>query len=104
MLEVSVEQTILSEFILWSASGGVTPSTIPNMTDEFLAKVHQTPLVSCEPSLRSVIRPHNMNLLGSPLAWIARDTTPTSCLKCNHTWKLILNLCEWSPRVRNLLV
>ena len=44
MLEVSVEQTLLSEFILRSASGGVTPSTIPYMTDEFLAKVHQTPL------------------------------------------------------------
>ena len=43
MLEVSVEQALLSEFILRSASGGVTPSTIPYMTDENLAKVHRTP-------------------------------------------------------------
>ena len=34
----------LSELILRSVSGGVTPSTIPYLTDEFLAKVHQTPL------------------------------------------------------------
>jgi len=46
MLEVSVEQTLLSEFILRSVSGGVTTSTIPYMTDENLAKVHRTPLVS----------------------------------------------------------
>jgi len=80
MLEVSVEQTILYEFILQNVSGGVTPSTIPYMTDEFLAKVHRTPSVPCGPSLRSVTRPHNVNLLGSPLAWIARDTTPTCYL------------------------
>jgi len=85
MLEVSVEQTLLSEFILRSASGGVTPSTIPYMTDENLAKVHQTPSVSCGPTLRCVTRPQNVNLLESPLAWIARDTTPTSCLKsCSY--------------------
>jgi len=34
----------LSELILQSVSGGVTPSTIPYMTDENLANVHQTPL------------------------------------------------------------
>jgi len=34
----------LSELILRSVSGGVTPSTILYLTDEFLAKVHQTPL------------------------------------------------------------
>ena len=34
MLEVNVEQALLFEFILRSVSGGVTPSTIPYMTDE----------------------------------------------------------------------
>jgi len=34
----------LSELILRSVSGGVTTSTILYFTDEFLAKVHQTPL------------------------------------------------------------
>ena len=43
MLEVSVEQTLLSEFILRSVLGGVTPSTIPYMTDENLSEVHRTP-------------------------------------------------------------
>jgi len=62
MLRVSVEQTLLSEFILRSVSGGVTPSTIPYITDENLAKVHQTPSVTCGPPLREP--------LVSPLAWI----------------------------------
>jgi len=85
MLEVSVEQTLLSEFILRSASGGLTPSTIPYMTDENLAKVHRTLSVSCGPTLRCVTCPQNVNLLESPLAWIARDTTPTSCLNsCSY--------------------
>ena len=66
MLEVSVEQTLLSEFILRSVSGGVTPSIIPYMTDENLAKVHQTPSVSCGPILRSVSRPPSVNLLHPP--------------------------------------
>ena len=55
MLEVSVEQTLLSEFILRSVSGGVTPSTIPYMTDKFLAKVHRTPSVTCGPPLAELI-------------------------------------------------
>ena len=80
MLEVSVEQTLLSELILRSASGGVTPSIIPYMTDENLANVHRTPSVSCGPTLQCVTRPQNVNLLESPLAWIARDTTPTCYL------------------------
>ena len=33
MLEVSAEQTLLSWFILRNVSSGVTPSTIPYMTD-----------------------------------------------------------------------
>ena len=66
MLEVSVEQTLLSEFILWSVSGGVTPSTIPYMTDENLAKVHRTPSVSCGPTLRSVSRPPGVNISHPP--------------------------------------
>ena len=56
MLEVSVEQTLSSEFILQSVSGGVTPITIPYMTDENLAKVHQTPSVTYGPPLRSLSR------------------------------------------------
>jgi len=32
MLEVSVEQTLLSEFILRNAPGGVTPVTYPLLT------------------------------------------------------------------------
>jgi len=66
MLKVSVEQTLLFEFILRSVSGGVTPSTIPYMTDENLAKVHQTPSVSCGPTLRSVFHPPGVNLLHPP--------------------------------------
>jgi len=66
MLEVSIEQTLLSEFILRSASGGVTPSTIPYMTDENLAKVHRTPSVSCEPPLRSLSRSPGVNPLYPP--------------------------------------
>ncbi|AES63113.1 transmembrane protein, putative [Medicago truncatula] len=66
MLEVSVEQTILSEFILWSVSGGVTLSTIPYMTYEFLAKAHQTPSVSCGPPLRSLSRSPGVNPLYPP--------------------------------------
>jgi len=65
MLEVSVEQALLSEFILRSASGGVTPSTIPYMTDENLAKVHRTPSVTCGPPLRSLSRSPGENLLRS---------------------------------------
>jgi len=65
MLEVSVEQTLLSEFILRSVSGGVTPSTIPYMTDEFLAKVHQTPTVTRGPPLRSLSHSPGENLLRS---------------------------------------
>ena len=65
MLEVSVEQTILYEFILRSVSGGVTPSTIPYMTDENLAKVHRTPSVSCGPPLRGLSRSPGVNLLRS---------------------------------------
>jgi len=57
MLEVSVEQTLLSEFILRSVSGGVTPSTIPYMTDEDLAKVHRTPSVACGPPCRAYLVP-----------------------------------------------
>jgi len=66
MLEVSVEQTLLSEFILQSVSGGVTPSTIPYITDEFLAKVHPTPLVTCGPPLRSLSRSPGENLSYPP--------------------------------------
>ena len=65
MLEVSVEQALLSEFILRSVSGGVTPSTIPYMTDENLAKVHRTPSVACGPLLRSLSRSHSKNPLRS---------------------------------------
>jgi len=65
MLEVSVEQTLLSEFILRSVSGGVTLSTIPYMTDENLAKVHRTPSVTCGPPLRSLSRSPGENLLRS---------------------------------------
>jgi len=66
MLEVSVEQTLLSEFILRSVSGGVTPSTIPYMTDENLAKVHRTPSVMCGPRLRSLSRSPGENLSYPP--------------------------------------
>ena len=66
MLEVSVEQTLLSEFILRSVSGGVTPSIIPYMTDENLAKVHQTPSVACGPPLRSLSRSPGENLSDPP--------------------------------------
>ena len=62
MLEVNVEQTLLSEFILRSVSGGVTPTTIPYMTDEDLAKVHRTPSVACGPPLRSLSRSPGENL------------------------------------------
>ena len=62
MLEVSVEQTLLSEFILRSASGEVTPSTIPYITDENLAKVYRTPSVTCGPPLRSLSRSPSENL------------------------------------------
>jgi len=65
MLEVSVEQTLLSEFILRSVSGGVTPSTIPYMTDENLSEVHRTPSVACGPPLRSLSRSPGENLLRS---------------------------------------
>jgi hypothetical protein len=41
----------------------VTPSTIPYLTDENLAKVHRTPLVSCRPTLQSVSHPPGVNLL-----------------------------------------
>jgi len=53
-LDVSVEQTLLSWFILRRAPGGVTPSTISYMTDEHLAKVHWTPSVTCGAPLRSL--------------------------------------------------
>ena len=66
MLEVSVEQTLLSEFILRSVSGGVTPSTFPCMTEEFVAKVERTPSMSCGPTLRSLSRPRGVNLLYPP--------------------------------------
>jgi len=66
MLEVSVEQPLLSEFILRSVSGGVTPSTIPYMTDEFLAKVHQTPSVTRGPPFRSLSRSPGENLSYPP--------------------------------------
>ena len=56
MLEVSVEQTLLSKFILRSVSGGVTPSTIPYITEENLAKAHRTPSVTCGHPLRSLSR------------------------------------------------
>jgi len=49
--------------ILRSVSGGVTPSTSPCMTDEFLVKVHQTPSVTCRSTLRSVSRSLDENLL-----------------------------------------
>jgi hypothetical protein len=66
MLEVSVEQTIISEFILRSVSSGVTLSTIPYMTDENLTKVYWTPSVSCGPTLQSVSLPPGVNLLYPP--------------------------------------
>jgi hypothetical protein len=44
----------LSWFILRRAPGGVTPSTIPYLTDENLTKVHRTPSVTCRPTLQSV--------------------------------------------------
>jgi len=66
MLEVSVEQTLLSEFILRSISGGVTPSTIPYMTDENLSEVHRTPSVTCGPPLRSLSRSPGENLSYPP--------------------------------------
>jgi len=59
---VSVEQTLLYEFILRSVSGGVTLSTIPYITDENLAKVHRTPSVTCGPPLRSLSRSPCENL------------------------------------------
>ena len=66
----------LSWFILQSVSGGVTLSIIPYFTDENLAKVHQTPLVSCGPTLRGVSRPLWREPLVSPLVWITeRDDT-----------------------------
>jgi len=65
MLEVSIEQTLLSEFILRSVLGGVTPSTIRYMTDENLAKVHRTPSVTCGPPLRSFSRSHSEKSLRS---------------------------------------
>jgi hypothetical protein len=74
----------LSWFIVRRAPGGVTPSTIPYMTDENLAKVHRTPLVKCEPPLQSLSRSHGENFSGPNLAWIARDTTPTSYI--NSQW------------------
>jgi len=70
MLEVSVEQTLLSEFILRSVSGGVTPSTIPYITDEFLAKVHRTPSVTCGAPLAELIPFPWREPPVSPLAWI----------------------------------
>jgi len=79
MLEVSVEQTLLSEFILRSVSGGVTPSTIPYMTDENLAKVHRTPSVMCGPPCGAYPVPL-ARTSRIPLAWITRDTIPTSYL------------------------
>jgi len=66
MLEVSVEQPLLSEFILRSVSGGVTPSTIPYMTDENLSEVHRTPSVTCGPPLRSLSRSPGENLSYPP--------------------------------------
>ena len=66
MLEVTVEQTLLSEFILQSVSSGVTPSTIPYMTDENLTKVHRTPSVTCGPPLRSLSRSPGENLTYPP--------------------------------------
>jgi glucose-6-phosphate-specific signal transduction histidine kinase len=48
----------LSELILQSVSGGVTLSTIPYLIDEFLAKVHQSPL--------SAVRDYLVEHLPSP--------------------------------------
>jgi len=56
----------LSELILRSVSGGVTPSTFPYMTDESLTKVHRTPSVPCGPTLRSVSRSLYENLSYPP--------------------------------------
>jgi len=63
---------------------GVTPEYIPIHDRWNLAMVHRTPSVSCGPTLQSVSRPPGVNLL-HPLAWITRDTTPTSWLKPYHT-------------------
>jgi len=88
MLEVSVEQPLLSEFILRSVSGGVTPSTIPYMTDEFLAKVHRTPSVTCGPPLRSLSRPHSENPLRSQ---------PYVDHKRHDTYVLLTQWCAGPP-------
>jgi len=88
MLEVSVEQPLLSEFILRSVLGGVTPSTIPYMTDEFLAKVHQTPSVTCGPPLRSLSRPHSENPLRSQ---------PYVDHKRHDTYVLLTQWCAGPP-------
>jgi len=60
----------LSELLLRSVSGGVTLSTFPFITNEYLARVHQTPSVSCGPTLRSVSHPPWREPFVSPLACI----------------------------------
>jgi hypothetical protein len=143
MLEVSIEQTLLSWRILRRAPGGVTPSTIPYMTDENLAKAHRTPSVTCGPPLWSLSRSFGENPLRSQpgmdrkrhdtyilhyalsdvwapcrayhvplarnpwdlnLAWITRDTAPTSfiiVLVLNINERLNLYMLTHLPRIRD---
>jgi len=80
----------LSELLLRSVSGGVTPSTLPFITDEYLGRAHRTPSVSCGPPLWSLSRPPWREPFVSPLTWITeRHDTYTFAYYHSHLHKVI---------------
>jgi len=72
------------------------------MTDENLAKVHQTPSVSCDPTLQSVSRPPGVNLLYPPDVDNKRHETYILLKVLFIRDNIYYYLLSYLPRVRDL--
>jgi len=72
------------------------------MTNENLAKEHQTPLVSCGPTLRSVSLPPSVNLLYPPDVDSKRHDTYILLIVLFIHDNIYYYLLTYLPRVRDL--